>query len=119
MSRTLFATKFAGQTIGWAEEELELSREEIGQVVGANRKTIQRWVEGESTPSPEHRRFLERLNQLRFLLEHSFRSQTAMHRWLQSPAPGLKGRTPLFALTDGDIDSVLKLLGTLAAGGHR
>lgn len=119
MSRTRFATAFAEKTIEWAEEELELTREEIGQVVGANRKTIQRWVEGDSVPSPEHRRYLERLNQLRYLLETSFRSMEAGQRWLQTPAAGLRGRTPFFVLTEGDIDSVIKLLGTLAAGAHR
>ncbi|HET7585105.1 MAG TPA: antitoxin Xre/MbcA/ParS toxin-binding domain-containing protein [Gemmatimonadaceae bacterium] len=119
MSRAALAIEYAEKTVEWAREELELTSEEIATVVGADRKTIARWRDGRSAPSAEHRRHLERLNQLRFLLESSFRSPDAAQRWLQSPAPVLKGKTPLFALTEGDLDSVLKLLGTLAAGGHR
>lgn len=119
MSRTQFATEFAGRTIGWAEEALELTREELGQVVGANRKTILRWVEGESTPSPEHRRALEQINQLRYLLEDSFRTISHAQRWLHTPVPGLRGQTPFFALTNGDIEGVLKLLASLHAGAFR
>ncbi len=119
MPRADLAIAFAGSTVEWAQKELELSAGEVAQTVGANRKTVARWREGESAPSPEHRRHLERLNQLRHFLQTSFRSLEAGRKWLHSPSPGLHGRTPIFALTEGDIDSVLKLLGTLAAGGFR
>ena len=119
MSRANHAIAFAGSTVEWAQDELELSAEEIARTVGANRKTVARWRDGASAPSTEHRKHLERLNQLRYFLETSFRSFDAARKWLHSPAPGLQGRTPIFALTEGDMDSVLKLLGTLAAGGFR
>lgn len=119
MSRAQLAIAFAGHTVEWARSELELTTEEIGQAVGANRKTVQRWQEGESVPSPEHRKHLESLSQIRYLLKHSFRSGTAAQQWMQTPSEALKGKTPLFCLTEGDLDAVLKLLGSLAAGAFR
>jgi transcriptional regulator with XRE-family HTH domain len=119
MGRTALAIAFAEKTVEWAQAELELTLEEVAQALGANRKTIARWRGGQSAPSPEHRRLLERLNQLRYLLETSFRSPEAAQRWMHTPAAGLAGRTPLFALTEGNLDEVTKLLGTLAAGGFR
>ncbi|MGH7650546.1 MAG: antitoxin Xre/MbcA/ParS toxin-binding domain-containing protein [Gemmatimonadaceae bacterium] len=119
MARAELAIAFAGKTVEWAQDKLELTVDEIAQTVGANRKTVARWREGESVPSPDHRRHLERLNQLRHLLEKSFRSVTSMQAWLQRPSPGLKGKTPLFTLTEGDLDNVLKLLGSLEAGAFR
>lgn len=119
MPRAELAGAYAGKTVEWAREELELTAQEIAQAVGADRKTVARWRDGESTPSPEHRRHLERLNQLRHLLTTSFRSMEVAQRWLHSPAPGLQGRTPIFALTQGELDEVIGLLGTLAAGGFR
>lgn len=108
MSRITFAMEFAGSTVEWAQSGLELAIEEIAQTVGADRKTVGRWRAKQSAPTAEHRRHLERLNQLRHLLETSFRSKDAQQRWLHTPLAALDGRTPLFAL-----------LGTLAAGAHR
>jgi len=119
MSRTDLAIAFAGKTVEWAQTELELTAQEVAQAIGANRKTVARWREGQSAPSPEHRRHLERLNQLRYLLETSFRSPEARRRWLHTPAPGLGGRIPYLVITEGDLDRILNLLSTLEAGAFR
>jgi uncharacterized protein (DUF2384 family) len=112
MSRAQLAMSFAETTIEWAQEKLELTDEEVGQAVGVSRKTVQRWKERE-------RKHLEQLNQLRYLLQTSFRNMDAAQRWMHSPLPALQGRTPHFALVEGDVEALVKILGTLAAGAHR
>jgi DNA-binding XRE family transcriptional regulator len=111
--------EFAYEMIGWARQELELTQPELGQIVGADRKTIQRWSKRGSAPLAEHRRQLERLSQLRYLLGTVFRTPEVCRRWLHSPLPALKGRTPISVLIDGDLDGVLRILGTLASGAFR
>jgi len=110
---------YAEVTVEWARQALELTDPEIAQTLGVDRKTVQRWREHQSVPSITHRRRMEKLNQLRHLLETSFRTPEAGERWLHTPSPGLQGRTPLAVLTEGDVDAVLQLLGTLAAGAFR
>jgi uncharacterized protein (DUF2384 family) len=119
MSRSDLALHFAASTVGWAEQELELTAGEIGRALGATRRTVQRWRERASVPSATHRQRLERLNQLRFLLETSFRDPGAAGQWMHTPVPALKGRTPLFAVTQGDLDAVIGVLAGLTAGAHR
>jgi transcriptional regulator with XRE-family HTH domain len=119
MSRTEFVLDFATTSVQLAQSELDLTIEETARVLGVDRKTIMRWLKGESTPSLEHRKLLEQLNQIRYLMDNSFRSHEARQRWLHAPAPGLKGKTPYAALTDGTLDAVFRLLGTLAAGAFR
>jgi len=119
-TRDRFEAAFAGQTVAWAEDELALSTSEIAGVVGGvDRKTVQRWRQGRSAPRGEHRRYLEYLNQLRHLLDTSFRSTDAKQQWIHTPSPALEGRTPFFALTEGNIDVVLEVLAGLAHGSHR
>ena len=110
---------YAETTVAWARQVLELTDPEIAGALGVDRKTVQRWREHRSVPSITHRRRMEKLQQLRHLLETSFRGPEAGERWLHAPSPGLAGRTPLSVLTDGDLDAVLQLLGTLAAGAFR
>ena len=118
MARARLAIEYAENTVEWAQETLELSTGEIGQAVGANRRTVQRWREGRSAPSPQHRKHLEAFNQLRYLLETGFRNAEAAERWMHSPLPALKGRTPLFTITEGELDLVITILAGLAAGAH-
>ena len=119
-TRDRFEAAFAGQTVAWAEEELSLSTNEIaGTMGGVDRKTVQRWKKGQSAPRPEHRRYLEYLNQLRHLLDGSFRSDEAKLQWIHTPNSALAGSTPFFVLTGGGITTVLEVLAGLAHGSHR
>ncbi|MGH7647516.1 MAG: antitoxin Xre/MbcA/ParS toxin-binding domain-containing protein [Gemmatimonadaceae bacterium] len=118
MARLHLEMEFARTTLGWAERELELSDPEIGHALGVDRKTIYRWRTRESAPRPEQRKRMEKLTQLKWLLENAFRTPAAGKRWLHQPVPGLKGRLPISVLTDGDIDSVIELLATHVAGAH-
>jgi DNA-binding XRE family transcriptional regulator len=118
MTRTTLETEFVGAALGWAERELEMTDPEIGQTLGVDRKTIDRWRKGESVPAREQRRRLEELTQLKWFLENSFRTAGQGKRWLRQPVPALRGHTPMSVLLDGDIDSVLGVLGTHVSGAH-
>jgi uncharacterized protein (DUF2384 family) len=114
--RTAFATRYAKQSVDWMKESLELTNREIGMVLGTSSRTVIRWSNQASCPTPVHREHLEDIAVLRQLLSDSFQSKEAMHAWLGSPIPALKGRTPLSAILCGDLDAVIGLLGTLLAG---
>jgi uncharacterized protein (DUF2384 family) len=110
--------EFAGAALKWAERELEMTDPEIGQALGVDRKTIHRWRKRESAPAPEHRKRMEKLTQLKWFLENSFRTIGQGKRWLHQPVPALRGRTPISVLIEGDIDAVLGVLGTHTSGAH-
>lgn len=118
-ARSLLEMEYAETTVAWAREALELTDIEISHALRVDRKTIQRWRDHQSVPSVTHRRQMEKLNQLRHLIETSFRSPHAAQRWLHAPSRGLGGRTPIALLAGGDTDAIISLLGTLAAGAFR
>lgn len=103
-------------TIDWASEELDLSFSEIGDVIGVDRRTIYRWRFEESLPSPGHRKRLESVRELRFLLDKVFESSDEALEWLHRPVPMLRGRTPISRLREGRIDEVLGALTGLESG---
>ena len=118
MTRAELEMEFAGETIGWAGRELELTDLEIGQTLGVDRKTVHRWRKHESAPAPEQRKRMEKLTQLKWFLENAFRAPELGKRWLHQPVPALKGRMPISLLIEGDIDSVLGVLATHTSGAH-
>lgn len=108
----------ASTTIDWASEELDLNYSEIGDVIGVDRRTIYRWRSRESLPSPEHRRRLESVRELRFLLGKVFEDLDGALEWLHRPVPMLRGRTPISRLREGRIDEVVGVLAGLESGAH-
>lgn len=97
---------------------LDLSYTEIGDVVGVDRRTIYRWRSRESLPSPEHRKRLESVRELLFLLEKVFGDLDQALEWLYRPVPMLRGRTPISRLREGRIDEVLGVLAGLESGAY-
>lgn len=65
----------------------------------------------EGTPSIDQRRRIAKLDTLRHSIERRFRTPAARERWLQAPLSTLAGRSPIDAIVDGDIDTVIKILG--------
>src|SRR5574337_491941 len=118
MSRTELEMALVGATLGWAERELELTDPELGRALGVDRKTIFRWRRRESAPAREQRRRMEKLTQLKWLIENAFRTPAIGKAWLYHPAPALKGRSPVSVLIEGDLDQVLALLATHVSGAH-
>jgi len=110
--RALLEMEYAEATIAWTRDALELTDAELARVLSVDRKTVQRWRERQSVPSTTHRRGMEKLNQLRHLLDTSFHTPDDAKGWLHRPSPELIGRTPLAVLADGEVDAILGLLST-------
>lgn len=93
----------------------DLDQEEVARVVGANPRTIGRWLREETAPRKEAR---ERL--LEFLavverLSDTLRPQPA-HDWLFSPNPSLGHEKPADLLKEGRYRDVLGAVDALAEG---
>lgn len=118
MTRTELELEFTGAALGWATRSLEFSEPELSQTLGVDRKTLHRWRKRQSVPGPEQRKRVEKLSQLKWLIENAFRSPAIGKRWLHRPAPGLGGSTPVSFLLSGDIDSVIGVLATHVSGAY-
>lgn len=108
----------ASTTIDRVSEDLDLGYSEIGNVIGVDRRTIYRWRFEESLPSPEHRKRLESLRELHFLLDKVFEDRDQALEWLHRPVSMLRGRTPISRLREGRIDEVLGVLAGLESGAY-
>lgn len=106
----------AGSLLDWARTELALSIEEIAEVLGASPRSVNRWVAREVPPSGEYRDRIEKLSELRHLLDAVFSDQKSRVAWIHSPIPMLKGRSPLSALRKSGWDEVLGILAGLEVG---
>lgn len=118
MGRSYWLGEFAEKSIGLAEEELDMTKTDIGQALGADRKTLDRWIRRQSSPSPKYRKILEELNHLRFLVSESFRSAEDRLSWLHTPSRAFQGRTPVDTIRRGRLSEVVDYLATLASGAH-
>ncbi|MFC1540337.1 antitoxin Xre/MbcA/ParS toxin-binding domain-containing protein [Gemmatimonadota bacterium] len=116
MSTTELKYMVAESTTEWAQEKLDLSIVDIAEVLGISRRTIQRWNRKEHVPSRSHLERLEKLNELRFLLESVFRDNDAALKWLWSPCPAFKGKTPISLLLRSEIKPVLGALASIESG---
>lgn len=118
MKRAELELEFVGAALGWAAKELEWSEPEISQALGVDRKTLHRWRTRASVPAPEQRKRVEKLSQLKWLLDNAFRTPLVGKRWLYRSVPGLGGKTPSAALLAGEIDSVIAVLATHVSGAY-
>lgn len=107
---------WAARTVTWASEWLELSRDEIGTAVGATGRTVTRWASRSAAPQPSHRARIEKLNELKHLLDAVFVSREAAQEWLNTPVPVFRGRTPHALLREGRVDDVIGELAVLESG---
>lgn len=97
-------------------ERLALSVGEIAETLGATTRSVNRWIARENPPSPEHRDRIERLSELRHLLESVFEDEKSRVTWMNSPLKALRGRSPATALRRQNWDEVLGLLAGLESG---
>jgi uncharacterized protein (DUF2384 family) len=115
-TRDQMEMRFAAQVIAWARNDLELSYDEIGQMVNASGRTVMRWAGLETPPSRDNRDRLMKVAELRHLLGAVFREPNAAVEWLHGSVPALRGRTPLSSLLRGDLDGVVTVLASLESG---
>jgi len=118
MSTSELKFRVAESTTEWAQDKLDLSIVDIAEVLGISRRTIQRWQQKQNVPSRTHLEQLEKLNELRFLLESVFKDYDTALKWLWSPSPFFKGRTPISLLRKAEIDPVLEILASIESGAY-
>jgi uncharacterized protein (DUF2384 family) len=106
------------ETIDWAHDALGLNYREIGSLLQAHERTVMRWKSRETLASPRHRRRVEDLRELRYLLGEVFRDEQGANLWLHSSVPALRGRTPISYVRAGRVSRVVDLLATFQAGAH-
>lgn len=98
-----------------AAERTDLDQADVADLVGANPRTVARWLALETEPRTDVRR---RLLEVLAVLEHlsGVLQPQAAHDWLFSPNPALAHRKPIELLGQGDWREVLGLIDALAEG---
>lgn len=107
-----------GRTVEWAHEQLELDYSDIARSIGANRRTIHRWLNRKAVPSKKYRNRVEKLQVLRHLLNQVFDDPEDALEWMYSPVPMLQGRTPVSVMEEGELDEVVGVLAGFQSGAH-
>jgi transcriptional regulator with XRE-family HTH domain len=103
--------------VEWLHDELGLTYEDIGTLLGTSGRTVQRWKDQDTLPSRENLRKLEKVDELRFWLATVFGDDTErMHRWLATRLLDLRGRTPLEAIREGETERIIEFLATFHEG---
>ncbi len=95
---------------------LGISYDDLAHVVGTDRKTVSRWLAGESFPQPANRAALDALEALVVRLDDTFDGPEGVRLWLRSRSGYFGGLCPLDALLRGRIDAVSAALDALDAG---
>lgn len=107
----------AESVVAWAHDQLGLSYQDVGEAVGASRRSVIRWRTGTTTPRRENERRLARLDELRFWLHEVFGAdRDAMDEWFRARLRDLEGKTPLEAVLAGNVEDVIEILATYETG---
>jgi uncharacterized protein (DUF2384 family) len=104
------------QAVEVLEADLSLSAKDLMGALDVDRKTLGRWVSGETYPQKEARRRLIALLSLRDHLAEIFTDFEGAREWLNAPARYLGGITPVEALRTGRLDRVEAALEVLESG---
>jgi transcriptional regulator with XRE-family HTH domain len=96
-------------------EDLKLSQEDIGVIVGATARSVARWASGEVAPQRLNRQRLIELAYVAEALTEVIRGEDA-NLWIFSPNRLLNHDTPAERIQQGDFRSVLAAIEALADG---
>lgn len=96
-------------------ENLHLTQEQVGKIVGASSRTISRWSAGETAPQTDARSRLLELAYVGEAVSEVLKPEDA-NLWIFSPNKLLGGDTPAERIQAGDYKSVLALIEALAEG---
>jgi putative toxin-antitoxin system antitoxin component (TIGR02293 family) len=98
-----------------AVQQTDLDQTDIARLLGANPRTVARWLNDQSEPRPEARR---RLLEVVAVLEHLslVLKPQAAHDWLFSPNGTLEHHKPVDLLAEGHFRRVLATIDALAEG---
>ncbi len=98
-----------------AVEQTALDQADIARLLGANPRTVARWLKDQAEPRPEARR---RLLEVVAVLEHlsGVLKPAAGHDWLFTPNSMLDHHKPVDLLAEGEFRRVLAMIDALAEG---
>lgn len=96
-------------------DELHLTRDEVGEIVGASGRTVARWSKGEVGPQPEARRRLLELRYVADAVSEVIRPED-INLWMFEPNKLLDGDTPADRIREGRYKEVLAVIDALAEG---
>jgi transcriptional regulator with XRE-family HTH domain len=92
-----------------------LSRQEVGQIVGTDGRTVARWASGATSPQTINRDRLLQLHYVAFEAANVFKPD-AINIWIFSPNRMLGGDSPADCIRDGRYKDVLAVLEALQDG---
>lgn len=98
-----------------ADTRRALTLSEIGEIVGASERSIQKWAAGTARPEGSKR---DRLLELQYVIEElsDVYKPEGVEIWLHSRQRALKDQRPLDVLKNGEFQTVLRLVQRLAGG---
>jgi putative toxin-antitoxin system antitoxin component (TIGR02293 family) len=106
----------AQNTITQAQEALQLNNVELASALSVDRRTILRYRNQDSVPSPGTRERFIKLEELLYLLTQVFVDDSARLEWLHTPVPMLRGRQPIDLIRKGELEQVISVLAGLYSG---
>jgi hypothetical protein len=107
----------AESTIEWSHDVLQLTWEEVAEILGTTSRTLQRWREQGTTPLRDNAEKAEKLDELRFWLETVFQGDLDRARvWLDTRLLDLRGKTPMDMIRQQRLDRVIEILATAHEG---
>lgn len=96
-------------------QSLEMTQEDVGNIVGSSARTVGRWYAGVAVPQRDSRQRLLELAYVAGELAKVLRPEDA-NLWFFSPNVLLEHDTPADRIRKGDYKSVLALIEALADG---
>lgn len=98
-----------------ADTRRALTLAEIGEIVGAGERAVQKWAAGSARPEGSKR---DRLLELQYVIEElsDVYKPEGVDIWLHSRQRALADRRPLDVLKAGEFQTVLQLVQRLAGG---
>lgn len=98
-----------------ADTRRALTLAEIGEIVGAGERAVQKWAAGAARPEGAKR---DRLLELQYVIEElsDVYKPEGVDIWLHSRQRALDDRRPLDVLKAGEFQTVLQLVQRLAGG---
>src|SRR5687767_848660 len=104
------------QAVMRLEADLGLSFKDLADALSVDRKTLDRWLSGETYPQRETRRRLVELLSLSQRLCEAFDGPDGVREWMHASSRYLGGMTPAEALRSGRVDRVEAAFEVLESG---
>jgi hypothetical protein len=105
-----------GSAIRQLEADLGLDDYALAQALRVDRRTLTRWISGETYPRQDGRDRLHALATLHARLGETWKSVGAARRWLHRPSPYLGHAEPVYMIRAGRFDRVEAALEAIDSG---